>query len=119
MEENKNTETTSSIRISDDALAAIAALAATDIEGVASMAGNVTNEIVAKLGVKNLSKGVKISYDGKEVRIELSLNVEYGTNIPSVCEKVHKKVKDQVENMTGLPVAEVNIHIAGVELDTN
>lgn len=118
MEENNNTETTSSIRISDDALAAIAALAATDIEGVASMAGNVTNEIVARLGVKNLSKGVKISYDGKEVRIELSLNVDYGTNIPAVCENVRNKVKDQVENMTGLPVSEVSIHIAAVSLET-
>lgn len=118
MEDNSKTETSGSVRISDDALAAIAALAATDVKGVASMAGNVTNEIVARLGVRNLSKGVKISYNGTEVRIELSLNVKYGSNIPSVCDTVRNKVTEQVENMTGLPVSEVSIHIAGVDLET-
>ena len=116
MEENIGTETTSSVKISDDAIASIAALAATDIDGVASMAGNITNELIAKLGVKNLSKGVKISLgEDDTVSVDLSLIVTYGSVIPAVCRKVHDKVKSQVENMTGLRVTEINIHVAGVD----
>lgn len=116
MEETMEKETTSQVKISDDAIASIAALAATDIDGVVSMAGNITNELIAKLGVKNLSKGVKISLGEEEtVSIELSLIVAYGCIIPSVCEKVHEKVKSQVENMTGLTVTEIAIHVAGVD----
>lgn len=117
MAETNTIETTSSIKISEDAIAAIAALAATDIEGVASMAGNLTNELIAKLGIQNTSKGVKISLGDQCVEIELSLNVEYGCCIPEVCSKVREKVKSQVENMTGLSVTDVSIHIAGVNMD--
>jgi len=116
MAEEKANETTSSIKISDDAIAAIAGLAATDVEGVASMAGNLTNELIAKLGVRNLSKGVKISLGDNSVDIDLTLLVEYGCNIPKVCETVQAKVKEQVENMTDLTVSNVSIHITGVEM---
>ena len=107
--------TGSSVNVSEDAIAAIAALAATDIEGVASMAGNLTNAIIAKLGVRNLSRGVKIALEENRVTVELSLNVDFGTNIPEVSEKVKEKVKSQVENMTGLTVTKVDVHIQGVE----
>lgn len=116
MAEEKSVETTSSIKISDDAIAAIAALAATDVDGVASMAGNLTNELIAKLGVRNLSKGVKISFNDRSVDIDLTLLLEYGCGIPKVCETVQKKVKEQVENMTDLKVNNVTIHITGVEM---
>jgi len=119
MSENMKNETTSSVNISDDAIAAIAALAATDVDGVSSMAGNLTNELIAKLGIKNLSKGVKISLGRTCVSIELSLNVEYGCCIPEVCKTVREKVKNQVENMTGLEVTDVNILIAAISMDKN
>ena len=112
-------ETTCSVSISDDAIAAIAALAATDVEGVSSMAGNLTNELIAKLGIRNLSKGVKISLGKTCVAIELSLNVKYGCCIPEVCRTVREKVKSQVENMTGLDVTEVNILVASINMEKN
>lgn len=114
-EENTNA-TSSSIKISDDAIAAIAGLAATDVDGVASMAGNLTNELIAKLGVRNLSKGVKIGLEDRNVDIDLTLIVEYGCNIPRVCETVQAKVREQVENMTDLTVKNVSVHIAGIEV---
>lgn len=119
MSEELQKETTYSVNISDDAIAAIAALAATDVDGVASMAGNLTNELIAKLGVRNLSKGVKISLGKTCVAIELSLNVEYGCRIPEVCRTVREKVKSQVENMTGLDVTEVSIFIASICMEKN
>ena len=104
------------VRIADEVVAIIAGLAATEVEGVDSMAGNITNELVGKLGMKNLSKGVKVDVTEEHVSVDLSLNLQYGYNIPDVSERVQDRVKSAIENMTGLTVLDVNIRIAGVNL---
>lgn len=104
------------VRIADEVVAIIAGLAATEVEGVDSMAGNITNELVGKLGMKNLSKGVKVDVTEEHVSVDLSLNLKYGYNIPDVSERVQDRVKSAMENMTGLTVLDVNIRIAGVNL---
>ena len=81
------------VKIADEVIAIIAGLAATEIKGVASMAGNVTNELVAKLGMKNLAKGVKVEVLDSSVSVDLALILEYGQSIPVVCTKVQEKVK--------------------------
>ena len=116
MEKNTNTGI---VQIADDVVAIIAGLATTEVKGVASMAGNITKEIVAKLGRKNLSKGVKVEVVAGEVSVDLAINIEYGYNVPQVSLKVQEKVKTAIENMTGLTVKEVNISIAGVALEEN
>ena len=104
------------VQIADEVVAIIAGLAATEVEGVDSMAGNITNELVGKLGMKNLSKGVKVDVTEEHVSADLSLNIKYGYNIPQVCEKVQERVKSAIENMTGLTVLDVNVKIAGVNI---
>lgn len=116
---NKNGNTSiGEVQIADDVVAIIAGLAATEVEGVSSMAGNITKEIIGKLGMKNLSKGVRVSLGTDSVSVDLSINIAYGYNVPEVSEKVQKKVKSAIENMTGLAVGEVNIHIAGVNVES-
>ena len=102
------------MRIADEVVAIIAA---TEVDGVDSMAGNITNELVGKLGMKNLSKGVKVDVTEEHVSVDLSLNIKYGYNIPDVSERVQDRVKSAIENMTGLVVPEVNVRIAGVNLE--
>ncbi|MBQ9118565.1 MAG: Asp23/Gls24 family envelope stress response protein [Lachnospiraceae bacterium] len=104
------------VKIADDVVATIAGLAATEVEGVASMQGNLTNEIVGKLGVRNLSKGVKIELSEGVVKVELSIMMKYGYSIPETCKAVQDKVKSAIENMTGLQVEYVNIRIVGVNI---
>mgnify|MGYP000800517053 FL=1 len=104
------------IKIADEVVAIIAALAATEVEGVASMAGNITNELIGKLGMKNLSKGVKVDVLEGIVTVSLALNLKYNYSIVEVSARVQEKVKNAIENMTGLEVADVNIKVAGVEL---
>ena len=104
------------VKIADDVVAMIAGLAATEVDGVAAMAGNITNDLMSKMGVKNLAKGVKVEVIGKRVKADLALVVEYGYNIPVVSQKVHEKVKSTIENMTGLEVSDVDIRIAGVNM---
>ena len=107
------------VKIADEVVAIIAALAATEVDGVASMAGNITNELISRLGMKNLSKGVKVDVLEGVVTVSLSLNLKYNYSIMDVSAKVQEKVKNAVENMTGLEVADVNIKVAGVEMPTN
>lgn len=105
------------VHVADEVVAIIAGLAATEVEGVASMAGNITNELVSKLGMKNLSKGVKVEVAEKTVSVEVALNISYGYSIPEVSEKVQEKVKSAIETMTGLSVAIVNVRIATVDME--
>ena len=105
------------VKIADEVVAIIAGLAATEVEGVASMSGNITNEVIGRLGIKNLSKGVKVDVLEGVVTVSLALNLKYNYNIMDVTGKVQEKVKNAVENMTGLEVADVNIKVAGVEME--
>lgn len=104
------------VRIADEVVAIIAGLAATEVKGVASMAGNLNRELVAKLGMKNLSHGVRVEVKNGVARVRLSLNIQQGYKVPAVCIAVQERVKDTIENMTGLTVSEVNIAIAGVDM---
>lgn len=106
-----------SVQIADEVVAIIAGLAATEVEGVASMEGNIPNELISKLGMKNLSKGVKVDVLEGVVTVSLTLNLKYNYSIMDISAKVQDKVKTAIENMTGLDVADVNIKIAGVEMD--
>ena len=105
------------VQIADEVIAVIAGLAATEVEGVQKMSGNITNEIVSKLGMKNLSKGVKVSIDGEKVDVVLNLILKYGVSIPKTSREVQEKVKGDIETMTGLTVGEVNIRIAGIKTE--
>lgn len=105
------------VQIADEVVAIIAGLAATEVEGVASMAGNVTNELVAKLGMKKLSKGVNVLVTDQNVDVDLALNIDYGYNIMQVSEKVQDRVKTAIQNMTGLHVSMVNVRIASVDME--
>lgn len=113
----QNDESLGEVKIADEVVAIIAALAATEVEGVSSMAGNITNEVISKLGIKNLSKGVKVDVLEGVVTVSLALNMKYNYNIMDVTARVQEKVKNAVENMTGLEVADVNIKVAGVEME--
>lgn len=110
-------KTVGTVQIADEVVAIIAGLAATEVEGVASMAGNITNELVGKLGMKNLSKGVKVEVMEGVVSVDLALNIKYGYSIPATSEKAQEKVKSAIENMTGLEVSDINISIAGVDME--
>lgn len=107
------------VKIANDVVAMIAGLAATEVEGVSAMVGNITNEFMSKVGMKKQIKGVKVDILEKTVSVDLAVNLEYGYNIPSTCSKVQEKVKSAIETMTGLEVADVNIRIVGINMNEN
>lgn len=105
------------ISIADDVVASIAGIAAIEVKGVSKLTGNISNELVAKLGKKNLSKGVKVDISEGVVSVDLSIELEYGSSIKTVSCEVQQKVKQAIENMTGLMVSVVNVVVSGIKLD--
>jgi len=105
------------IRISQEVVATVASIAATEVPGVAGMSGGIAYGISEMLGMKNLSKGVKVEVGEKEAAIDVYVIIEYGSRIPEVSWNVQEKVKSRVEAMTGLSVIEVNIHIQGINFE--
>ena len=106
------------IKIANEVISVIAGIAVSEVQGVASMAGGFAGGITQVLsGKKNYSKGIKVESDEKEVKIDVNIIVEYGSRIPNVAYEIQKRVKKSVENMTGLKVEEVNVHVQGVKTD--
>lgn len=104
------------VRIADEVVSTVAGLAAVEVEGVAAMSGGWGTEIVEKLGRKNFGKGIKVEVSDQQTKIDIFLVIEYGYAIPTVAESVQKEVRVAVENMTGLTVSTVNVHVVGVSL---
>ena len=105
------------VQRAEEVITIIAGLAATEVEGVCSMGGNITKELVSRLGMKNLSKGVRVEVteEGK-IEVFVTINIAYGYAIPAVSGNVQEKVKAAIENMTGLEVSGVNVRIADVDM---
>lgn len=104
------------VKIANEVVAIIAGLASTEVEGVAGMSGGITGGISDILGMKNLSKGVKVEVGEKECAIDIFIIVEYGSRISEVALRVQENVKEAVETMTGLNVIEVNVNVQGVNI---
>ena len=105
------------VKIAHDVVAMIAGLAAVEVAGVAGTAGNVGTDLLSKVGVKSMTKGVRVDIFEKDVKANVAIVIDYGFNIPKVSAKVQEKVKQSIETMTGLNVTDVNVKIAGVNLN--
>ena len=117
LEEEINTEN-EGIQISNDVVGVISGVAVSEVPGVAGMAGGFAGGITEVLsGKKNLAKGIKVDISEKSVKIDVNIIVEYGSRIPDVAFEIQNRVKKAVENMTGLNVEEVNVHVQGVNTD--
>ena len=104
------------VKIANEVVASIAALAATEIQGVSSLSGGMTHDQIARHASKNLNKGVTVNVKDKKVTAELSLNIDFGSSVPEVTSNVRERVKNAIENMTGLEVTDVRITVAGINM---
>ena len=114
---NVDVDSYGEVRIADDVVGNIAAITSTEIEGVAGTVGNVTRELMSRLGLNPKSKGVKVVIDGNMVTLDMALIMKYGYNIPITSKQVQERVKTSVENMTGLTVVNVGIRIVGIDME--
>ncbi len=120
MGDNANNEAKiGNISIADGVVASIAGIAAIEVDGVSKLTGNISKELVSKLGKKNLANGVKVDIVDGIVNADISVEIKYGTAIKKVSEEIQVKVKQAIENMTGLTVGVVNVVVSGIKLDNN
>lgn len=104
------------IKVADDVVPVIAAIAATEIEGVEGVAESLGGELISRMGLRKAPKGVKVDIINRKVKVDMALGISYGSNVPETSRKVQDKVKTSIETMTGLEVTDVNIRIASVVL---
>ncbi|MCR5238456.1 MAG: Asp23/Gls24 family envelope stress response protein [Lachnospiraceae bacterium] len=109
---------TGEVKIADDVVASIAAIAAGEVDGVSAMAGNISDKLMNSVGMHvGTGTGVRVDVAGNMVRVDIALVIKYGHNIMETSKKVQDKVKNSIETMTGLNVTDVNIRITGVNSD--
>lgn len=104
------------IKISDEVVGVIAAKAATEVEGIYKMSGNVADEVNKLLGKRNSTRGIKVEVGEKECTVDAYVVVEYGVPIPQVAGDVQQNIIRAITVMTGLKVVEVNVYIQDIKL---
>lgn len=103
------------VHISQNVVAVIAGLAASNLNGISGMSGGI-GKGWARVGGKNWNKGVSISLTEDTTTVELRVVVEFGIAIHDVCHHLQQEVKRSIEEMTGLHVTEVNVKVDGVDI---
>ena len=120
MGENKDYLTTvqenGSIHISEEVIASIASLAATEVEGVCGLSANLGSDLAEMLGKKNLGKGIKLSFQDDVISIDCYVVALFGYTVIEIAKNVQEKVTSAVESMTGRTVRSVNVEICGITL---
>ena len=121
MSENKEyvsrSDELGNIHISEEVLAAIAAASTLEVEGVSALSANLGSDLAELLGKKSLTKGIHVQMDEDKVKVDVSILLDYGHTIPETGKAVQDNVKNAVENMTGLEVAEVNVNVSGISFE--
>ena len=101
--------------ITDDAIAVIAGIAATEVRGVAGMSGGFTGGLAEVLGRVNLSKGAKVVTRENTTTVDLYVIVRYGYRIPDLAYEIQEHVKRRIEAQAGVSVDFIHIHVQGVD----
>ena len=107
-------ESIGGVRISEEVIAIIAGLAATEVKGVSALEGGATKDKIAKLGIKKLRPGIRAEVLNGVVTVDVTIQIGFGYSIVDVGTQVQEKVKNAIEGMTGLTVSDVNVHVADV-----
>ena len=105
----------SSITYANEVVAIIAGVAAGEVEGIASMCPVGGIDILGRN--KNVTKGVKVEIGTEEASVDLYINVEYGTPIQKAAQDAQENVRKAIEEMTGLHVVRVDVHVQGVSFE--
>jgi len=115
-DEKDNVVNSGNINISDEVIAVVAGVAASEIKGVAGLGTSLNSGLGEFFGKKSHGKGIKVEVTGEDVKIAVPISVEYGSKIPDVAYNVQEKIKREVENMTGLNVVSVDICVNAIVL---
>ncbi|MBL5829905.1 Asp23/Gls24 family envelope stress response protein [Heyndrickxia sporothermodurans] len=106
------------VEIAPEVIEVIAGIAASEVEGVAQMRGNFASGVAEKLGRKNHGKGVKVDLTDEGIIIDVYCSMNFGISIQTVAQKIQDNIRQALLNMTALETKEINIHIVGIQFET-
>jgi uncharacterized alkaline shock family protein YloU len=118
LEMNQENNGLGKVEIAPEVIEVIAGIAASEIEGVASMRGNFAAGVVERLGKKNHGKGVKVELAEEGIIIDVYCVMIFGVSIPTVAQNIQDNIRQALLNMTALEVNEVNIHVVGIQFES-
>jgi len=107
-------DTIGEIRVADNVVAAVAGVAVSEVEDVSLRSGGFYQDWAKKLN--GGAKGIQVAVSEGKVKLHIQISVKYGTPIHRVCQTLQEKVKFTVEDITGLTVDEVNVHVDAIEI---
>lgn len=111
-------EENGSINISEEVISSIVRSAISEVDGVAGLSNTAGSELAELIGLKTLSRGIKVQFDDNDkIVVDLIITVLYGCNIVTVARNVQDKVMNIVQSTTGIESAEVNVHVSGIAFD--
>ena len=110
-------ENNGSINISEDVISTMVQTAITEIDGVAAISNTAGGELAELIGLKTLSKGVKVQIVDDMIKVDAIILVRYGCNIVNVAREVQNSVTEAVQAITGIDKSEVNVHVSGVAFE--
>ena len=116
--EMDNSGSLGKVEIAPEVIEVIAGIAASEVEGVSQMRGNFAAGVVERLGKKNHGKGVKVDLSEEGIKVDVYCVMQFGMSIPTVAQKVQDNIRQALLNMTALEISEVNIHVVGVQFET-
>lgn len=106
------------VEIAPEVIEVIAGIAASEVDGVSQMRGNFATGVVERLGKKNHGKGVKVDLKEDGIVIDVYCVMNFGVSIPNVAQKIQDNIRQALLNMTALDINEVNIHVVGVNFES-
>lgn len=110
-------EKNGSINISEDVISTMVQTAITEVDGVAAISNTAGGELAELIGLKTLSKGVKVQIVDDTIKVDAIILVRYGCNIVNVAREVQNSVTEAVQAITGIDKSEVNVHVSGVAFE--
>ena len=110
-------EENGSINISEDVIAGVVRAAVAEVDGVAGLSNAAGAEIAELIGIKSLSKGIKVQFEDEKIVVDVLITVRYGSSVVSVARAVQDKVMTAVQASTGIERAEVNVHVTGIAFE--
>ena len=106
-----------SINISEDVISSMVRAAVMEVEGVAGLSNTAGAEIAELIGIKSVTKGVKVQFNEEKIVVDAIITVHYGSKIVEVAQNVQEKVLNVIQSTTGFEQAEVNVHVSGIAFE--
>ena len=106
------------VEIAPEVIEVMTGIAASEVDGLSSMRGNFASGVVERFGRKTHGKGVKVELTDEGILIDLYVVLQFGVSIPEVAQKLQTNIRQTIKNMTALEIAEINIHVVGVQTES-